>query len=300
MNKGNLYAVGAYTLWGIFPIYWKLIQSVPALEIIAHRIIWTLVFTSSVLIITKDWRDFRAAIQERKTFLPYLATATLLGINWFTYVWAVNAGFIVETSLGYFINPLVNVLLGVIFLKEKLRFWQWIPVGLAFIGVLYLTIQYGSLPWIALTLAFSFGIYALVKKTAPLESLQGLVSETGIMFFPALIFLLYLEFTGSGAFVHQGPLTMVLLILAGVATGVPLLLFGAAARRIHLSTIGILQYIAPTLQFLIGVLIYAEDFSQDRVIGFSLIWMALLIYSTEGLIERRKNMRLNQLRSSVE
>jgi chloramphenicol-sensitive protein RarD len=300
MNKGSLYAVGAYTLWGMFPIYWKLIQSVPALEIIAHRILWTLLFTSSVLIITGDWRDFLAAIRQRQTFLPYVATATLLGINWFTYVWAVNAGYIVETSLGYFINPLVSVLLGVIFLKERLRFWQWIPVGLAFSGVLYLTIQYGSLPWIALTLAFSFGTYGLVKKTAPLESLHGLVSETGIMFFPAFIYLLSLEFSGSGAFGHQGLLTTILLTLAGVATGVPLLLFGAAARRIHLSTIGILQYIAPTLQFLIGVLIYAEDFSKDRVIGFSVIWVALLIYSTEGLMVRRKNMRPNQLLTNVD
>jgi chloramphenicol-sensitive protein RarD len=292
MNKGNFYAIGAYTLWGIFPIYWKLIQSVPALEIIAHRIIWTLLFTTSVLIITKKWQAYQSVIKQRKILLPYLVTAMLLGINWFTYVWAVNAGYIVETSLGYFINPLVSVLMGLIFLKEKLRLWQWIPVALAFTGVLYLTIRYGSLPWIALTLAFSFGTYGLVKKTASLESLQGLVSETGIMFLPAFIYLLYLEFSGGGAFVHQGSLTTTLLILAGVATGVPLLLFGAAARRIQLSTIGLLQYIAPTLQFLIGVLVYGEDFSQDRVIGFSLIWLALLIYSTEGMMERRKNSRL--------
>jgi chloramphenicol-sensitive protein RarD len=299
MNRGNLYSVGAYTLWGIFPIFWKLIQSVPALEIIAHRIIWTLLFTSSVLIITREWQDFQAVIKQRRILMPYVATAALLGINWFTYVWAVNTGFIVETSLGYFINPLVSVLFGLIFLKEKLRLWQWIPVALAFIGVLYLTIQYGSLPWIAFTLAFSFGTYGLVKKTAPLESLQGLVSETSIMFLPAFLYLLYLEFSGNGAFGHQGPLTTTLLVLAGVATGVPLLLFGAAARRIQLSTIGILQYIAPTLQFLIGVLVFGEDFSQDRVIGFSLIWIALLIYSTEGMMERRKNKRMLSPRSHL-
>jgi chloramphenicol-sensitive protein RarD len=287
MNKGFLYAIAAYSLWGIFPIYWKLIQTVPALEIIAHRVVWTLVFVAGVIVLRKDWRGFRPLSIRSRAWLPYLATAGLLGVNWLTYVWAVNAGFIVDTSLGYFINPLVSVLMGFVFLRERLRIWQWVSVGLAFLGVLYLTISYGALPWIGLTLAFSFGTYGLIKKTAALGSLHGLALETSIMFLPGFSYLLFLELSGGGAFGHQGFETTALLAFAGAATGLPLLLFGAAARRIQLSSIGILQYIAPSLQFLIGVFIYGEDFSTNRVIGFGLIWIALAIYSFEGLLLRR-------------
>jgi chloramphenicol-sensitive protein RarD len=297
MNKGTLYAIGAYGLWGIFPIYWKLIQTVPALEIIGHRILWTFVFLALVLTLMKDWTNLKSAIRERKMILTFCLSALLLGINWLVYVWGVNAGFIVETSLGYFINPLVNVLLGVVFLREKLRPGQWLPVGLAFLGVLYLTISYGALPWIGLTLAFSFGTYGFIKKTAPLGSLHGLTLETGLMCLLALPYLAFLESSGQAAFGHQTPLTTSLLLLAGVATGVPLLLFGAAARRIQLSALGFIQYIAPTLQFLIGVLVYGEDFTQDRMIGFSLIWLALLIYSLEGITARRKEKKLDRIRS---
>jgi len=289
MNKGILYGIGAYTLWGFFPIYWKLIKSVPPTEIIGHRMLWSFVFVGLIIAARKDWGGFRPIRQNRRNALDYLATAALLSVNWLVYVWAINSGHIVESSLGYFINPLVNVVLGVVFLRERLRLWQWIPVGVATIGVGYLTISFGALPWIALALAFSFGLYGLIKKTAALGSVHGFSMETGFLFFPALGYLLYLEFVGRGAFGHESILVTSLLVLAGVATGLPLLWFGAAARRIHLSTMGFLQYIAPTFQFLIGVVIYGEDFSRHRLVGFSIIWVALLIYSIEGVLHYRKS-----------
>jgi chloramphenicol-sensitive protein RarD len=208
-------------------------------------------------------------------------------VNWLVYVWGVNAGFIVETSLGYFINPLISVLLGVLFLRERLRITQWIPVGLAAVGVIYLTVTYGRLPWIALSLAFSFGIYGLVKKLAPLGSLYGLTLETALVFPISLIYLGFVETTGAGAFLHQGLLTDILLIGTGVVTSIPLLMFASAARQIPLTMIGILQYIAPTLQFLIGVYLYHEPFDQSRLVGFSLVWLALIIFWAENYFASR-------------
>jgi len=288
MKNGVLFGIGAYFLWGLLPIYWKFIHNVPALEIISHRMIWSFIFVVGVIAFSGGWAEFRVSLRGKKDILPFLFTSLLLTGNWLIYVWAVNAGFIVETSLGYFINPLVNVLLGVLFLREKLRPWQWVSVGLAFLGVAYLSWQYGSLPWIALSLAFSFAFYGLIKKKAALSSTQGFATETGIMFFPALAYLLFLEFTGKGAFGHQSLRVTALLILAGVATGLPLLLFGKAARMIPLSMMGFLQYLAPTMQLFIGVFLYHEPFPLDRLIGFGLIWIALLIYSLEGIVSHQK------------
>jgi len=289
MNKGIFYAIGAYFLWGIFPIYWKLIQDVPALEIIAHRIVWAFIFVMIVMTVTKDWHGIIQAIKDRKAVLTFLVTAILLFINWLVYIWAVNAGNIVDASLGYFINPLMNVLLGVIFLRERLRLWQWIPVGIAVLGVLYLTVSYGALPWIGLTLAFTFGIYGLLKKTATLSSINGFTLEIGFMFIPALAYLLILGSNGQGSFPHGPALETILLLFTGVATGLPLLLFGAAARLISLSTLGFIQYMAPTMQFLIGVFVYGEAFTPERMIGFGLIWLALTIYSVDSLRARRNH-----------
>jgi chloramphenicol-sensitive protein RarD len=298
MNKGVGYAIGAYTLWGVLPIYWKLIHSVPALEIISHRVIWSFVFVILIILISGRFADFKESIRDRKNIRPFILTAILLSINWFTYIWAVNAGYIVESSLGYFINPLVSVLLGVVFMKEKLRVWQWVSVALALVGIAYLTWRYGSLPWIGLTLAFSFAFYGLVKKKATLYSLQGITVETGIMGIPAIGYLLFLEATGKGAFGNQPPWVLVMLILAGVVTGLPLMMFSAAARLIPLSTLGFLQYIAPTMQFFIGVLIYREPFSPDRLVGFGVIWVALLIFSFEGFFARRQATRQVSLEST--
>lgn len=293
MNKGMLYAIAAYGLWGLFPLYWKMLQHVPALEILSHRMTWSLGFVLLLLLLRRRWHWLKTAVHTPRTILLFVASAMLLSVNWFVYIWGVNAGFIVETSLGYFINPLVSVLMGVMFLGERLRRWQWLAIGLAAAGVMYLTIRYGTLPWISLTLATSFALYGLIRKTAPLGSLEGLSLETALMFFPALGYLVYLEVTGTAAFGHVDGITTVLLSLAGVATAVPLLLFAAGARRIKLATIGILQYIAPTLQFLIGVLIYHEPFTMDRLVGFSLIWLALVIYSGENIWFNRRQPRLH-------
>jgi chloramphenicol-sensitive protein RarD len=291
MKKGTWYAIGAYSAWGFFPIYWKWLHQVPALQVIAHRIAWSFILLAIVLLITRQWRSFRLTL-NRRVLLIYLTAAVLLSINWLTYVWAVNAGFIVETSLGYFINPLLSVLMGVIFLRERLRPWQWVPIGLAAAGVLTLTIAYGSLPWIALTLAFSFGIYGLVKKTAPLGSLYGLTLETGILFIPAIGFLFYLQTVGQGAFLNSNGITDLLLVGAGLVTTIPLLMFASAAQRIPLSMMGVLQYIAPTLQFLIGVLVYKEPFAHSHLFGFGIVWLALILFWVEGYLASRRRVVL--------
>ena len=241
----------------------------------------------AVILATRQWQAFRAAALNRRVLRIYLIAAVLIGVNWLTYVWAVNAGFIVETSLGYFINPLLSVLMGVIFLRERLRAWQWVPIGMATAGVLYLTFAYGALPWIALTLAFSFGLYGLIKKVAPLSSLYGLTLETGILFLPALAYLLVANAAGQGAFLHAGARSDLLLAGAGLVTTIPLLMFASAARRIPLSLVGILQYIAPTLQFLLGVLVYKEPFTHTQLIGFGIVWMALIIFGVEGFLAHR-------------
>jgi chloramphenicol-sensitive protein RarD len=288
MNKGVLAGLGAYLMWGLFPIYWKWLQAVPALQILAHRMAWSLLFVVGVLALQRDWSWLRVALRQRKTLLVYTLAAVLLSCNWFIYIWGVNAGYIVETSLGYFINPLVNVLLGVIFFKERLRRAQAVAAILAGLGVLYLTFDYGRLPWIALALAFSFASYGLLKKTAPLNATRSFTLETLVMFLPAVAFLLTQETGGVGAFVHQGWLVTLLLVLAGPVTSVPLILFGVAARCIPLSMIGFLQYLAPTLQFLIGVFIFHEAFPASRLLGFSMIWVALLLYSLDTVLNGRK------------
>jgi chloramphenicol-sensitive protein RarD len=286
-RKGILYGIGAYALWGFFPIYWKFLHLVPALQVIGHRIAWSFIVLAVYILVTRQWRDFRTAAFQWKTIGIYSIAAVLLSLNWLIYVWGVNAGFIVETSLGYFINPLLSVLLGVIFLRERLRLAQWIPVGLAAIGVLYLTVAYGRLPWIALSLAFTFGFYGFVKKLSPLGSLYGLTLETGIVFPLALIYLAFVGLNGSGAFLHDGLSIDILLAGAGFVTTIPLLMFASAARQIPLTVVGLLQYIAPTLQFLIGVFVYKESFDTSHMIGFAFVWVALIIFAVENFVAHR-------------
>jgi chloramphenicol-sensitive protein RarD len=291
MNKGILYALGAYIMWGLFPIYWKWLQAVPALQVIGHRIVWSFVLLVVVIIGTRQWKKFRATLTLRILGI-YFVAGLLLSVNWLIYVWGVNSGHIVETSLGYFINPLLSVLLGMIFLGERLRPAQWFAIGLAAFGVIYLTWTHGSLPWIALSLAFTFGFYGLVKKVAPLGSLYGLTLETGLMFLPALGYLIFAESTGQAAFGHIGNVSILLLVGAGVVTTIPLLMFASAARRIPLTMIGVMQYIAPTLQFLLGVLIYKEQFATSKLIGFGMVWIALIVFWTEGLAAHRAQKTL--------
>lgn len=286
MNKGISNGIAAYALWGFFPIYWKLLHHVPALQLLGHRIGWSFLLLLGVIFITKQWDDFRATLNAR-TFRIYLIAALLVGVNWLTYVWAVNAGFIIETSLGYFINPLLSVLIGVLVLREGLRPMQWVPVALAAIGVLYLTFAYGRPPWIALLLAFTFGFYGLVKKLAPLGSLYGLTLETGILFLPALAYLGIVQANNTAAFLHSGVTSDLLMIGAGLVTTIPLLMFASAAKQIPLTMIGVLQYLAPTIQFLIGIFIYKEPFDQSRLIGFGVVWLALIMFWLENYLANR-------------
>lgn len=287
INSGVVFAAAAYTLWGFFPIYFKALKEVPAPQVLAHRIVWAFLFLLGVLMVRREVGTLRRLL-TRRILLSYFGAGVLLAINWLAYVWGVAAGFIVETSLGYFINPLVSVVLGVLFLRERLRPWQWLPVGLAAVGVAYLTLEYGRLPWLALVLALSFGLYGLLKKLAPLNALHGLTLETGSVFLPALAYLVGIEIAGQGAFGH-GPLSQtVLLALTGVVTAIPLLLFAGGARRVPLTTLGLLQYIAPSLQFLLGVFVYGEPFGLAQLVGFSLIWLALAIFSAEGVLAQRR------------
>lgn len=287
MNKGIWYGIAAYAMWGFFPIYWKLLHEVPALQLLGHRIVWSFLLLLAYIFITKQWKEFRSVAFDGKTLRIYTVAGILLSLNWLIYVWGVNAGFIVETSLGYFINPLLSVLFGVIFLREKLRPMQWVPVVIAAIGVTYLTVTYGRLPWIALSLAVSFGLYGLVKKLSPLGSVYGLTLETGIVFPIAIIYLTFLQAGGSGAFLHDGTTVDLLLVGAGIVTTIPLLMFASAAKQIPLNMIGVLQYFAPTIQFLIGVFIYKEPFDHTRLIGFSIVWLALIVFWVENLIAHR-------------
>ena len=287
MNKGIWYAVGAYVIWGLFPAYWRFLQDVPALQLIGHRIAWSFLLLLAALLALKRSRSFSLEAFRWTRIRSHAVAALLLGANWLIFVWAVNAGYIVEASLGYFINPLFSVFLGVIFFRERLRSWQWVPVFLAAIGVLYLTFVYGRVPWIALSLAGTFGLYGMSKKKAALGSFYGLTLETGILFLPALGYLLWVEHTGEGAFLHASMLENALMVGAGAVTVLPLLLFSMAARRIPLSLIGILQYIGPTLQFLLGVLVYHEPFSAQKLIGFGIVWLALLLFVLEGILSRR-------------
>lgn len=280
MNQGLLLAVGAYSCWGLLPIYWKLLGHVPTTQLLCHRIVWSFVTLVVFLALTKRLYGLKSALGP-SVWKSYGAASLLIGINWFIYVWSVNAGFIVEASLGYFINPLLSVLLGVVFVGERLRPQQWLPLGLALTGVAYLTVSYGRPPWIALTLAVTFSLYGLVKKKAPLGAFEGLSLETGLLLLPAMAFLAWSEANDSGVFLHASRGSDLLLLGAGLVTTAPLVMFAAAAHRIPLSMIGILQYIAPTIQFLLGVFLYHEPFSTTQLTGFSLVWAAVVLFLLE-------------------
>jgi chloramphenicol-sensitive protein RarD len=287
MNRGTLYAIGAYLIWGSFPVYFKQLHQVAALEVIGHRIVWSFVALAAVVVLSREAGALLRNIRSARAVGTYAVAAALIAINWLVFVWAVNNGHVVECSLGYFIAPLTSVLFGVALLRERMRAWQWVAISLAAAGVLYLTLSQGALPWIALTLAISFGLYGLVKKVAPLGAVHGLTLETGLLLPPALTYLLYLERAGQGAFLHAGAATDGLLFGAGIVTTLPLLLFASATKRIPLSLIGLLQYITPTIHFLMGVLFYAEPFARVRAIGFGLVWVALVIFSAESWRARR-------------
>ncbi len=286
MSKGTLAAIIAYILWGLYPIYFKLLVAVPPFQTTAHRIVWAFIIMFLVLVVTRQLKALIRSI-TRRVFLIYLVAGLFVGVNWTIYIWAVVNDYILDASLGYFINPLLSVLLGLVFLRERLRPLQWLPVALAAAGVTYLTLSHGRFPWVALSLAFSFAMYGLVKKLSPLLPAQGLALETSTIFPLALGYLLVMEARGTGAFGHMGLSTSLLLAGAGLVTIFPLILFAYATQKIPLTMVGLLQYFTPTLQFLAGYLLYGEVFDTPRVIGFSFIWVGLIIFTAEGFLHRR-------------
>lgn len=289
-RKGLFYGLTAYLIWGFFPLYFKLIEVVPSVQILAHRFVWSFLLIMLINTLRREWRNIFNLLTHWKILVTYAIAGGLLAINWGVYVWGVNHGHVVETSLGYFINPLLNVVLGVLFLREELHWSKWIPVGMATIGVLYLTLQTHALPWIGLVLAFSFGLYGLVKKVAPLNSLQGLTLETMTIFPLALGYLLTMDIFGEGVIFHTTNVVNILLVFTGVLTVVPLLLFGNAVRMIPLWALGFLQYVTPTCHFLLGIFVFHEPFSPHRLVGFVLIWIALGLFSAQEILVRRQSV----------
>lgn len=283
MNRGLLAAVGAFLFWGVFPIYWKALDHVPALEIVAHRLVWCCLWVVAFLFVTRGRRWLPGLLRRPRVLRNLTISSLLIGVNWLLYIWAVNADHIVETSLGYFINPLVNVMFGVLLFSERLNRRQWLAVGIAALGVAYMTFAHGRLPWIALVLATSFGLYSVMRKITDVESVPGLAWESAVYFPFVCIGLLWLAGTDTGAMGKVDRQTDVLLLLSGVLTAVPLILFAVAARSVPLSTIGLLQYLAPTLQLLCGTLLYDEPFTEVEAVGFGCIWAALAIYTADGL-----------------
>ncbi len=282
MHAGVLYAALAYTAWGLFPIFFKQLASVNAMEVVMQRTVWSLVFLLGVLAVRKHWGWLGAVWRTPRVLGAFVLSAALLALNWCTYVWAVQNAHVLDASLGYFILPLVNVALGFVFLHERPRPGQWLAVAVAAAGVLWLTLQAGRLPWVALVLAITFGFYGLLRKVGALGALEGLTLETLVLSPVAAGGLLWWAWHGQGALVQADPATIGWLLLGGPLTAIPLLLFAAGARRVSMSTMGILQYISPTLQLLLGVWLFGEVFEPARALGFGLIWAALGVYSLEG------------------
>jgi chloramphenicol-sensitive protein RarD len=286
-RSGIVFATAAYASWGLFPLYWPLLKPAGAAEILAHRIVWSLVVVTGILLVQRNW-SWIARYRRQPRRFAYLATAAvLLAVNWAVYIWGVNSGHVVETALGYFINPLVLVVLGATFLHERLRPLQWAALAVALVAVVVLTIDYGHPPYIALTLAASFGSYGLLKKKADAAAVEGLTVETAVLFVPAFVFLVVLASTGHLEFGRHGMANTVLLAGAGIVTAVPLLFFGGAVTRVPLSTMGVLQYLTPILQFALGVLLRHEPMPAARLAGFALVWVALALFTVETVAHHR-------------
>ena len=287
-RRGLGYGVTAYLLWGLFPLYWPLLKPAGAIEILAHRMLWSLGFVAILLTRSRRWPAVRAILADREKRILLGAAAVVISANWGAYIWGVNTGHVIETSLGYFINPLFTILLGVVLLHERLRRVQWVAVGVASVAIVVLTLNYGRLPWIALVVATSFGLYGYFKKRAAVGTVESLAIETGYLAMPALVTLIVLQAQGNLAFAHQGGGNATLLLLTGVVTAIPLLFFGASTRRLPLSVVGLLQYLAPILQFLVGVGIDHERMPPVRWMGFGLVWIALVILTVDGVRSQRR------------
>jgi chloramphenicol-sensitive protein RarD len=289
-TAGILFGIGAYGLWGLLPLYFFVLMPAGAVEIVANRVVWSLLFCALLITVTRSWAALAGALRNRAVFGSLALAAFLIAVNWLTYTYGVTTGQAVEASLGYFINPLVSVLLGVFVLKEKLRPLQWAAVGIGFVAVGVLTYSYGKLPWIALTLAFSFGLYGFVKKRVGprVDAVTSLSVETMVLAPFAAVTMVYLAASGNATLTTQGPGHFWLLLASGVITAVPLLFFGASARRLPMTTIGLLQYFAPLLQFVLALVVFKEAMTVDRWIGFGVVWVALLVLTVDMLRAARK------------
>jgi chloramphenicol-sensitive protein RarD len=299
-RRGYTYGLMAYVMWGFFPIYFKTLRPASPLEILAHRVIWSAIFVALLLTAMRNWRFLGRVLRSPRLFGGMALAAVLIAINWGTYIYGVNSSRVVETALGYFITPLVLVLLAVTVQRERLRRWQWAAVAVGAVAVAVLTVDYGRLPWIALLLAASFGTYSLVKKRMSLPPAEGLFVESSVLALPALIYVGWLTASGTAKFGHVSALHTVLMVVSGIATAVPLLLFAAAANRISMVGIGILQYVAPILQLACGLLIYHEPMPPARLAGFALVWVALILFTWDALRNQRKRTTIGTTAATVE
>ncbi len=290
-KKGFYFALAAYGMWGVFPIYFHAIASVPAMEILAHRIAWSLAFLAAILLISKRSQDIFDLLKKPKLLLSLTLTAVIVSANWLIFIWAVAQEQILEAALGYYINPLVSVFLGMIFLGERLRRGQWLAILLALTAVSYQLILLGKLPWIALSLAFSFGFYGLLRKTIPVDSILGLFTETLLLFPFAIGYMVWLASHNELVLLNASTGLSLLLLAAGIVTSLPLLCFTSATQRLSLLYIGLMQYIAPSISFLIAIFYFGETLDSDRLVTFAMIWLALVIFTAEGLLRRRQNKR---------
>ncbi|WP_433010495.1 EamA family transporter RarD [Kribbella sp. CA-294648] len=300
LRRGFGFGLTAYLLWGLFPLYWKLLDSSGALELLAHRILWAMLTIVGLVLARRRFGQVRALLAEPRRRWSLIAASVLISVNWGGYIWGVNNGRVVETSLGYFITPLFTVLLGVVFLKERLRVAQWIALGIAFVAVAALTIENGRPPWVAIVLTFSFGFYGLAKKHAGAGAIEGMAVETATIAPVAVAALVVLALQGDSTVIHQGPGYLTLVLLTGPLTAVPLLLFGAAATRVSMTTLGLLNYVAPIMQFVIGILVFHEHMSSLRWAGFALVWFALMIFTWDSMAARRRRaLRVEPVAATV-
>ncbi|NND81830.1 MAG: EamA family transporter RarD [Gammaproteobacteria bacterium] len=286
-NLGFVYAICAYFLWGMAPLYWKALSDVPSMEIVAHRMVWSCVFALMIVLLSRHWSQLTALIRQPRVVARLVLASILVSVNWAIYIWAVNSGNIVQSAMGYFINPLINVFFGFLFFQERLNRMQMVAIGCAAAGVMWLIASHGELPWIALSLAVTFALYGVVKKTIRVPAVHGMAVETTFVFLPALGYLLYVDSQGSSWFAESVPITA-MLIIGGAFTLAPLLFFAAAAKRISLTALGMTQYLGPSLQLIIGVWIFNEPFASDQQITFALIWLGLLIYTLDQWQSQRR------------
>lgn len=291
-SRGFVLGAAAYLMWGLFPLYFPLLEPASATEILAHRIFWSLITMLVLVVAVRRWTQLRQLLADRRRLAILTLAAVLIAANWGTYIWGVNNGHVIETSLGYFINPLVTVLMGVVILGERLRPVQWAALGIAGLAVVGLTVEYGRPPWVALVLAFSFGSYGLAKKKAHSGAVESLTFETLVIAPVALGYIVLLTLTGASTFTGEGALHVALLLGLGILTAVPLLCFGGAATRVSMTTLGLLQYVTPSMQFALGVLVFREPMPTMRWVGFGLVWLALVIFTVESLNHRRRTLRV--------